>query len=80
MAGAEDWPTRSSSVSRSCHAARSGRASSTARVRSFCAAVHARTSAESPSSNHRKGSGTSTPCTTSTVWSTRVWIGRIAAA
>ena len=49
-------------------------ASSTARVRSFWALVHACTSGSVPSSSQRKGSGTSTPCSTSTTSSRRVAI------
>ena len=68
-------PTVGSAVSaerRSCHGSQVGRASSACLVRSLWAATQAATSSESPSSSHRYGSATATPCRTSTSTPRRV--------
>ena len=71
-AGERAVPAAVSSASRSRNRPRSGTASRAARVRSFWAVVHARTSGEEPSSSQRYGSATSIPWRTSVGPSARV--------
>ena len=71
-AGDRAVPAAVSSASRSRNRPRAGTASRAARVRSFWAVVHARTSAEVPSSSQRYGSATSMPWRTSVGPSARV--------
>ena len=71
-AGDSAVPAAVSSASRSRNRPRAGTASRAARVRSFWAVVHARTSDEVPSSSQRYGSATSIPWRTSVGPSARV--------